>query len=109
MERSATQRSEVRFLVFSASLRCDSLNTRLADLATAAIEAEGGIVDRAVARLLLALTDTPHDGPCASPFFIPTCRGPHARDATAKGRFRGAQSAWKNTKISRRLYRAPET
>lgn len=47
MERSATGRSAVRFLVFSASLRVESLNTRLADLAAAAIEGDGGTVDRA--------------------------------------------------------------
>jgi NAD(P)H-dependent FMN reductase len=41
------QRREVRFLVFSASLRDGSLNTRLADLAAACLEAHGGIVDRA--------------------------------------------------------------
>ena len=39
-------REPVRFLVFSASLRRDSLNTKLADLAAAAIEANGGDVDR---------------------------------------------------------------
>jgi chromate reductase, NAD(P)H dehydrogenase (quinone) len=47
MEHSASQRSAVRFLVFSASLRADSLNTRLAELAAAAIEGDGGTVDRA--------------------------------------------------------------
>jgi len=41
------QRQEIRFLVFSASLRADSLNTRLADLAAACLDAHGGIVDRA--------------------------------------------------------------
>jgi NAD(P)H-dependent FMN reductase len=41
------QRLEVRFLVFAASLRDDSLNARLADLACACIEANGGIADRA--------------------------------------------------------------
>jgi chromate reductase, NAD(P)H dehydrogenase (quinone) len=40
-------REPVRFLVFSASLREGSLNTRLADLAATAIEANGGEVDRA--------------------------------------------------------------
>lgn len=35
------------FLVFSASLRKDSLNTRLAKLATSVIEKKGGIVDYA--------------------------------------------------------------
>ena len=34
-----------RFLVFSASLRKDSLNTRLAKLAASVIEKNGGIVD----------------------------------------------------------------
>jgi chromate reductase, NAD(P)H dehydrogenase (quinone) len=38
-------REPVRFLVFSASLRGGSLNTRLAELAAAAIEANGGEVD----------------------------------------------------------------
>jgi len=47
VEQSRPQRREVRFLVFSASLRTDSLNARLADLAVACIEANGGIVDRA--------------------------------------------------------------
>ena len=37
-------REPVRFLVFSASLRRDSLNTKLADLAAAAIEASDGDV-----------------------------------------------------------------
>src|SRR4051812_4988100 len=40
-------REPVRFLVFSASLRAASLNTRLADLATETIDANGGEVDRA--------------------------------------------------------------
>jgi NAD(P)H-dependent FMN reductase len=40
----------VHFLVFSASLRTDSLNTRLADLAAACVEANGGIVDRGFMR-----------------------------------------------------------
>jgi chromate reductase, NAD(P)H dehydrogenase (quinone) len=35
-----------RYLVFSGSLRADSLNSRLADLAAAVIEARGGEVDR---------------------------------------------------------------
>jgi chromate reductase, NAD(P)H dehydrogenase (quinone) len=39
------EREPVRFLVFSASLRADSLNSRLARLAAATIEANGGIVD----------------------------------------------------------------
>jgi NAD(P)H-dependent FMN reductase len=38
-------REPVRFLVFSASLRGDSLNGRLARLAATTIEAHGGIVD----------------------------------------------------------------
>ena len=38
-------REPVRFLVFSASLRAESLNGRLARLAAATIEANGGIVD----------------------------------------------------------------
>jgi NAD(P)H-dependent FMN reductase len=43
---SRTPRPEpVRLLVFSASLRADSLNTRLALLARAVIERHGGIVD----------------------------------------------------------------
>ena len=47
MEQSDVQRRAVRFLVFSASLRGDSLNTRLADLAATCLEAHGGSVDRA--------------------------------------------------------------
>jgi chromate reductase len=43
-------REPVHFLVFSASLRTQSLNTRLADLATETIEANGGEVDRATMR-----------------------------------------------------------
>ncbi len=39
-------REPVRFLVFSASLKAESLNGRLARLAVAAIEANGGIVDQ---------------------------------------------------------------
>jgi chromate reductase, NAD(P)H dehydrogenase (quinone) len=42
----AQSREPVRFLVFSASLREGSLNTRLADLAVATIESGGGEVDR---------------------------------------------------------------
>ena len=38
-------REPIRFLVFSASLRADSLNGRLARLGAAAIEANGGTVD----------------------------------------------------------------
>ena len=44
------RRQPVRFLVFSASLRRDSLNARLAELAAAAIEAGGGDVDVAAMR-----------------------------------------------------------
>ena len=39
------EREPVRFLVFCASLRAGSLNGRLARLAQATIEANGGIVD----------------------------------------------------------------
>jgi NAD(P)H-dependent FMN reductase len=39
------QREPVRFLVFSASLRSDSLNSRLARLAASTIEEGGGTVD----------------------------------------------------------------
>ena len=38
-------RGQTSFLIFSASLRNDSLNTRLAKLAAGVIEANGGIVD----------------------------------------------------------------
>ena len=38
-------REPVSFLVFSASLRESSLNTRLAELAAGAIESNGGTVD----------------------------------------------------------------
>jgi NAD(P)H-dependent FMN reductase len=44
---TAPGREPVRFLVFSASLRAESLNTRLARLAATTIEANGGEVDRA--------------------------------------------------------------
>jgi chromate reductase, NAD(P)H dehydrogenase (quinone) len=44
---STGPREPVRFLVFSASLRRGSLNTRLAELAAVTIEADGGDVDRA--------------------------------------------------------------
>jgi chromate reductase len=44
-QASPEKREPVRFLVFSASLRDDSLNSRLAQQAAAAIEANGGIVD----------------------------------------------------------------
>ena len=40
-------REPVRFLVFSASLRAASLNSKLAELAAAVIEQHGGIVDMA--------------------------------------------------------------
>jgi hypothetical protein len=40
----------IRYLVFSASLRRDSLNSRLAHLAAAVIEANGGTVDAATTR-----------------------------------------------------------
>jgi chromate reductase, NAD(P)H dehydrogenase (quinone) len=43
-------RESVRFLVFSASLRRDSLNTRLAQLAASVLEANAGDVDRASMR-----------------------------------------------------------
>ena len=43
--RASHDREPVRFLVFSASLRAESLNSRLARLAAATIEANGGIVD----------------------------------------------------------------
>jgi chromate reductase len=42
---TSDDRGPVRFLVFSASLRVDSLNTRLARLAGSTIEANGGTVD----------------------------------------------------------------
>jgi chromate reductase len=41
------RREPVRFLVFSASRRAGSLNTRLADLARTIFEAKGGTVDHA--------------------------------------------------------------
>ncbi len=40
-----SQQEPIRFLVFSASLRNDSLNTRLAKLAARVIEKNGGRVD----------------------------------------------------------------
>jgi NAD(P)H-dependent FMN reductase len=43
-------REAVRYLVFSASLRADSLNTKLAGLAAVTIEANGGEVDIASMR-----------------------------------------------------------
>ena len=42
---SPQEREPVRFLVFSASLRADSINSRLARIAASTIEANGGIVD----------------------------------------------------------------
>jgi chromate reductase, NAD(P)H dehydrogenase (quinone) len=45
-----SSREPVRFLVFSASLRGGSLNTRLAELAAVTIEGNGGEVDRASMR-----------------------------------------------------------
>ena len=47
---NASAREPVRFLVFSASLREGSLNTRLAHLAAMTIEANGGAVDVAAMR-----------------------------------------------------------
>jgi chromate reductase len=47
MAENDTQRPELRFLVFSASLRAASLHTRLAALAARTVEANGGIVDLA--------------------------------------------------------------
>jgi NAD(P)H-dependent FMN reductase len=47
VEQRNAQRGSVRFLVFSASLRDASLNTRLADLAAVTIQANDGTVDRA--------------------------------------------------------------
>lgn len=43
-------RQPIRLLVFSASLRAGSLNTKLAELAAVTIEANGGEVDRASMR-----------------------------------------------------------
>jgi chromate reductase, NAD(P)H dehydrogenase (quinone) len=45
---ASSAREQVSFLVFSASLRTGSLNTRLAALAAGAIEANGGDVDLAL-------------------------------------------------------------
>jgi NAD(P)H-dependent FMN reductase len=50
VQHGDAQRREVRFLVFSASLRSESLNTRLAELAAACLERHGGTVDRASMR-----------------------------------------------------------
>ena len=47
MSQVQARREPVRFLVFSASLQADSLNSRLAVLAADIIEANGGEVDRA--------------------------------------------------------------
>jgi chromate reductase len=47
---ASRSRESVRFLVFSASLRSGSLNTRLAQLAAVTIEANGGDVDLASMR-----------------------------------------------------------
>jgi chromate reductase, NAD(P)H dehydrogenase (quinone) len=60
-------RQPIRFLVFSASLRRDSLNSRLADLAAAVIEANGGTVDAATMR--------DFDTPSASPSMAGGNRG----------------------------------
>jgi NAD(P)H-dependent FMN reductase len=54
-QASPGDREPVRFLVFGASLRADSLNCRLARLAATTIEAKGGIVDSTV----MASFDTP--------------------------------------------------
>ncbi len=47
---ASRSREPVCFLVFSASLRSGSLNTRLAELAAVTIEGSGGEVDRATMR-----------------------------------------------------------
>lgn len=47
-EQQLDQREPMRFLVFSASLRMDSLNTRLAALAAQVIEKNGGKADFAL-------------------------------------------------------------
>lgn len=47
IQNSADTREQVRFLVFSASLRTGSLNTQLARLAAKIIEKHGGIVELA--------------------------------------------------------------
>jgi len=47
MEPTNNKREPVRFLVFSASMRNDSLNTRLAKLAVESIQRQGGEVDYA--------------------------------------------------------------
>ncbi|MEX0967574.1 MAG: NAD(P)H-dependent oxidoreductase [Bacteroidia bacterium] len=45
IEEKDNKHETVRFLVFSASLRNDSLNTQLAKLAASVIEKNGGVVD----------------------------------------------------------------
>lgn len=45
LQRNNGKGEPIRFLVFSASLRKDSLNTQLARLAAIAIEKNGGVVD----------------------------------------------------------------
>jgi chromate reductase, NAD(P)H dehydrogenase (quinone) len=50
MTENGPRREPVRFLAFSASLRADALNTRLAQLAVTALEAQGGEVDYASMR-----------------------------------------------------------
>jgi chromate reductase, NAD(P)H dehydrogenase (quinone) len=50
MTENGPRREPVRFLVFPASLRADALNTRLAQLAVTALEAQGGEVDYASMR-----------------------------------------------------------
>ena len=50
MNENGPRRELVRFLVFSASLRAEALNTRLAQLAVTVLEAQGGEVDRASMR-----------------------------------------------------------
>jgi len=47
MENNPDKREAMRFLVFSVSMRKDSLNTRLAKLAKESIEKQGGQVDYA--------------------------------------------------------------
>ena len=47
MEISTNKREPIRFLVFSVSMRKDSFNTRLANLAKESIEKQGGQVDYA--------------------------------------------------------------
>jgi chromate reductase len=46
-DQQNNQKTQIRILVFSASLRKDSLNTRLAKLALKVIEKNGGMVDYA--------------------------------------------------------------